>query len=196
MDSGVRTTMTTKGEVDVTRGIQDMGAGTKRKGDQPSSSSRKKLRASSSRGFQSHDHSGRRRVKVARQDGPMVCYHCQQPRHMKRDCPQRQGSQGFGTAQSQSAIGPERTQFVPPPPSMGQGNQDQFQGAVPTLSTSQTGHIDLGQIVGRDQAQDLQAEGSSQDRQMTCYHCCQPGHMRLDFPRRQKSHGIETKRSD
>ena len=31
VDSRVRTTMTTKGEVDVMRGIQDMGAGTKRK---------------------------------------------------------------------------------------------------------------------------------------------------------------------
>ena len=69
VDSGVRTTMTTEEEVDVTRGIQDMGAGTKRKGDQPSSGLRKKLRASSSRGFQSQDHPGRRRVKVARQDG-------------------------------------------------------------------------------------------------------------------------------
>ena len=34
MDSRVRTTMTTEREVDVMRGIQDMGAGTKRKGDQ------------------------------------------------------------------------------------------------------------------------------------------------------------------
>ena len=34
VDSRVRTTMTTKGEVDAMRGIQDMGAGTKRKGDQ------------------------------------------------------------------------------------------------------------------------------------------------------------------
>ena len=31
VDSRVRTTMTTEGEVDVMRGIQDMGAGTKRK---------------------------------------------------------------------------------------------------------------------------------------------------------------------
>ena len=37
VDSRVRTTMTTEGEVDVMRGIQDMGAGTKRKED-PSSS--------------------------------------------------------------------------------------------------------------------------------------------------------------
>ena len=37
VDSKVRRTMTIEGEVDVMRGIQDMGAGTKRKGDQPSS---------------------------------------------------------------------------------------------------------------------------------------------------------------
>ena len=42
VDFRVRTTMTTEGEVDVMQGIQDMGAGTKRKGDQPSSSSGKK----------------------------------------------------------------------------------------------------------------------------------------------------------
>ena len=77
-----------------------------------------------------------RRVRVASQDGHMVCYHCQQPGHMKRDCPQRQGSQGFGTAQSQPAVGQERTHFVPPPPSMGQRNKYQFQGATPALSTS------------------------------------------------------------
>ena len=44
VDSGVRTTMTTEEEVDVMRGIQDKGVGTKRKGDQPSSSSGKKRR--------------------------------------------------------------------------------------------------------------------------------------------------------
>ena len=51
VDSKVRTTMTTEGEVDVMRGIQDMGAGTKREGDQPSSSSGKKQKASGSQGF-------------------------------------------------------------------------------------------------------------------------------------------------
>ena len=51
VDSRVRTTITTEGEVDVMRGIQDMGAGTKRKGDQPSFSSGKKQKASGSQGF-------------------------------------------------------------------------------------------------------------------------------------------------
>ena len=51
VDSKVRTTMTTEGEVDVMRGFQDMGTGTKRKGDQPSYSSGKKQKASSSQGF-------------------------------------------------------------------------------------------------------------------------------------------------
>ena len=37
--------------VDDIRGIQDMGVGTKRKGDQPSSSSGKKHKASGSQGF-------------------------------------------------------------------------------------------------------------------------------------------------
>ena len=46
VDSRVRTTITIEGEVDVMRGIQDMGAGTKRKGDQSSSISRKKPKAS------------------------------------------------------------------------------------------------------------------------------------------------------
>ena len=135
-----------------------------------------------------------RRVRVANQDEQMVCYHCQHPGHMRRDCPQRQGSQGVGTAQSQSAVGQERTRFVPPPPSMGQGNQYQFQGATPTPSTSQTGHID--QRAGRGRAKGLQVESSGQARQMMCYHCCQPRHMRRDCPRRQRSHGTETERSD
>ena len=51
VDSRVRTTMTTKGEVDVMRGIQDMGAGTKRKEDSSSSNPRKKQKTSVSQGY-------------------------------------------------------------------------------------------------------------------------------------------------
>ena len=51
VDSGVRTTMTTEGEVDVMRGIQDMGAGTKRKEDPYSSNPGKKQKTSVSQGY-------------------------------------------------------------------------------------------------------------------------------------------------
>ena len=33
------------------------------------------------------------------------CFRCYQPRHLRRDCPQGQGSQSYGTPQSQSSVG-------------------------------------------------------------------------------------------
>ena len=83
---------------------------------------------------------------------------------MRRDYPQRQGSQGLGTAQSRSTVGQERIQFIPPHPSMGQRNQYQSQGATQAPSTSQTGHIGQGQSVGRGRPQGLQAESLGQSR--------------------------------
>ena len=71
---------------------------------------------------------------------------------MRRDCPQRQGSRGLGTAQSQLAVGHERTRFVPPPPSMDQRAQYQSEGVAQAPGTSQTGHIGQGQGVGQGQA--------------------------------------------
>ena len=59
--------------------------------------------------------------------------------HVRRDCPQSQGSQDFGTAQSQLAVEQESIQFIPPHPSTGQKNQFQFRGAIQALPTTQVG---------------------------------------------------------
>ena len=74
---------------------------------------------------------------------------------MRRDCPQRQGSQGIGTAQSQLAVEQERVQFIPPHPSTGERNQFQFRGAIRAPSVAQVGQ--RSQRVGRGQVQDSQA---------------------------------------
>ena len=90
MDSMVKTAMTIERDVEDARSTQDAGARGKRKESRSSSSSRKKPRASSSRGFQGRGPLGQGQIRVASQAGQMVCFHCQQPRHMRRDCPQRQ----------------------------------------------------------------------------------------------------------
>ena len=77
---------------------------------------------------------------------------------MRRDCPQRQISQDFGTAQSQLAIEQERVQFIPPCPSGGQRNQFQLQGSIRAPPVAQRGQ--RGQSVGRGQVQSLQARMS------------------------------------
>ena len=65
--------------------------------------------------------------------------------------PQRQGSQGFGTIQSQLVVGQESIQLIPPHPSTGQRNQFQFRGAIQALPAAQIGQ--RGQSVGRSQGQ-------------------------------------------
>ena len=74
---------------------------------------------------------------------------------MRRDCPQRQGSQGFRTAQSQSVAGQERIQYVPPQHGTGQGSQSQFQGATRAPHISQAGP--RGQSMGRGRGRGPQA---------------------------------------
>ena len=85
----------------------------------------------------------------------MVCYHYQQPGHMRRDCPRRHGSQGFGTAQSQSVAGQERIQYVPPQHGTGQRSQSQFQGATQAPQISQASS--RGQNMGRGRGRGPQA---------------------------------------
>ena len=50
--------------------------------------------------------------------------------------------------------------------------------------------------MGRGQVQDSQAGTSSQAGQTICYFYHQSGHMRRNCPRRQRSRGTETERSD
>ena len=50
--------------------------------------------------------------------------------------------------------------------------------------------------MGQVQVQDSQARTSSQAGQTICYFCRQSGHMRRDCPRRQRSQGTETERSN
>ena len=71
--------------------------------------------------------------------------------HVRRDCPQKQGSQDFETAQSQLAVEQENIRFIPPHLSKGQRNQFQFRGVVPALPTTQIGQ--RGESVGRSQGQ-------------------------------------------
>ena len=84
MDSMVGTTLTIEREMEDARNTRDASVSGKRKDSQSSSSTGKRQRASSSRALQ-----------IQGQPGPMTCFYYHQPGHMKRDCPRRQGSQGF-----------------------------------------------------------------------------------------------------
>ena len=98
MDSMVGTALTIDREIEDARSTWDASISSKRKESQSFSSSGKKQRASSSRGFQGRNNPGQGQIRVFGQAGQMVYYHCQQLGHIRKDCSQRQGSQGFGTA--------------------------------------------------------------------------------------------------
>ena len=127
MDSMVGTTLTIEREIEDTRSTRDASVGSKRE-DQPSSSSGKRQKTSASQELQDQGQDW-----ASSQPGQRICYFCRQPRHVRRDCPQRQGSQDFRTAQSQLVVEQESMQFIPPHPSTGQRNQFQFRGAIKHL---------------------------------------------------------------
>ena len=83
VDSRVRTTMTTEGGVDDIRGIQDMGAGTKRKEDPSSSNPRKKQKTYVSQGYprQGQGCQDQGQDVTFSQAGQMMCYSCRQLGH-------------------------------------------------------------------------------------------------------------------
>ena len=147
----VRTSLAIEREVEDTWSIRDMGDSAKRKENQSSSSFRKKQKTSASYGFQGRGrgYQGQGRVGASSQTGQMTCYHCHQLGHMRQDCPQKQGSWNYGTSQLQSSMGYVQTQFVPPYPSIGQGNPCQSQGAAQAPTSSQKGH--MGQGMGQGQ---------------------------------------------
>ena len=155
MDSMVGIVLTIEREIEDARSTRDAGVSSKRKESQSSSNSGKRQRASSSRGFQSRGHPGQGQMRVAGQAGQMVCYHCQQPGHMRRDFPHRQGSQGFGIAHSQSVTGQKRIQYVPPQHGTGPRSQSQFQGATRAPPISQAGP--RGQSMSRGRGRGPQA---------------------------------------
>ena len=124
MDSMLGTSMTIEREMEDAQSTRDAGISGKRKESQSSSNSRKRQKASTSHGFQERGrgYQGQGQDRAFGQARQMICYFCRQLRHMRQDCPQRQGSQDFGTTQSQLVVRQERIQFIPPHPSMGQRN--------------------------------------------------------------------------
>ena len=72
--------------------------------------------------------------------------------------PQRQGSQDFGTMQSQLAVEHDSIQFVPPHPCTSQRNQFQSRGAIQALPTTQIGQgPECGSKSGTDQGYAVEA---------------------------------------
>ena len=88
-----------EGGVDDMRGTWDICVGAKRKEDPSSSNLGKRQKT-----YASHEFQDQGQDWASSHAGQMLCYFCRQPRHMRRDCPRRQESHGYGTPQSQSSV--------------------------------------------------------------------------------------------
>ena len=86
MDSMVGTDLTIEREIEDARSTRDVSVGSKRE-DQPSSSSGKRQKTSASHEFQDQGQDW-----ASSQPRLGICYFYRQPGHVRRDCPQRQGS--------------------------------------------------------------------------------------------------------
>ena len=109
MDLMVKTAMAIEREVEDARSIRDVGVKDKRRESQPSySSSGKKQMNSTPQWFQGQgrDYQGQgqgqssqggRDFRAFSKPEQRTCFYCHQPGYKRHDCPQRQGSQSYGT---------------------------------------------------------------------------------------------------
>ena len=95
MDSMVGVALTIEREIEDAWSIRGAGVSAKRRESQSSSSSGKKPRASSSRGFRSCGHQGQGQVRAPSQAGQAICYFYHHPEHMRWDCPLEAGIPRF-----------------------------------------------------------------------------------------------------
>ena len=79
---------------------------------------------------------------------------------MRRDFPQRQGSQGIRTSQSQSSVRQGRTQFIPSHPSASQRDQYQSQGVAQAPSPTHISQKDQGMGRGHGQGSWVETSGT------------------------------------
>ena len=94
IDSMVRMAMAIEREIEDARSIRASSTSEKMKEDQPSSSLGKRKKTSTPRVFQGRGrgYQGQSQTRASTRSEQLTCFHCHQLGHVRRDCPQRQGS--------------------------------------------------------------------------------------------------------